>query len=251
MLQRTATASRACLLGVAMFAGCASELPAPGGSDELSGGLEIGAGTDPVAASYFIIKPAIVENDDCELGSCGRFVVALANGGTTRCGFTAPQSSCLIEVIDWSPLGLSAEAAGAYERRILDGDSFVLEGELIPEPDDSGVSFRASGIWVPGSARGTIEGEYVLVYDNGIRCVRAPCPSLTELTLNSTAQSEITDVDLSPAGASEQAEWLARKAFTGVGAILVGDRYTDQTGVIGRTANQFFLLAEASESREP
>ena len=102
----------------------------------------------------------------------------------------------------------------------------------------------------------TIEGEdgkadsgkpaknEMFVFDNGIRCITAPCPSLTEQKLNSNLSANITGVDFEPSGASQDKIDLAQNAmFGGDGLVVVGYRDYDSRGGKTRTANKFFTKA--------
>jgi hypothetical protein len=66
--------------------------------------------------------------------------------------------------------------------------------------------------------------------------------------LNTGASVNITDIDLAPSGADPAEVELAYTELAEHGLLVVGDRFSDEeTDVIGRTANQFFLAAPEPE----
>jgi hypothetical protein len=82
-----------------------------------------------------------------------------------------------------------------------------------------------------------------MVKDNGIRCVRAPCPSLTERKLNSNLSAQLTGVELEDSGANQDQIDRAYDALYGEGLIVVGYRDYDRLGGKTRTANTFYTRA--------
>ena len=87
-------------------------------------------------------------------------------------------------------------------------------------------SLNVTEIWV-ASAPEWVDGVFTLVHDNGIRCVGAPCPSLTEKKLNSNLSAQIIVDRLRSSGADRDAIDRARDALYGDGLVVVGYRDYD------------------------
>lgn len=170
------------------------------------------------------------------------FVAARPNQATTRCTRGPAQRECTLMSIDWTGTAMPASVAKSYENGLRDGRPLLVRGEIVPAPDDRGVSLAVTEVWV-GSHAEPAEGVFTLVVDNGIRCVRAPCPSLTETKLNSTLSAQISSLDLEASGAEQDAIDRAYEALYGAGLVVVGYRYYDAAGGKARTANNFFTKA--------
>ena len=214
-------------------------------ADETAADGEGGKADSAAVFTYYNVLP---DNRACSFnspGDCGRgFFVSRANRSTTQCGRGSAQSQCKVLEIDWSGTAMPASVAKSYEQRLHDGEPLVVRGELVPAADDRGVTLAATEIWVASSPE-WVDGVFTMVKDNGLRCVRAPCPSLTERKLNSNiAGVNISSVDLEASGADQDAIDLASNArYSEDGLIVVGYRYTDRAGGKGRTANKFFTRA--------
>ena len=132
--------------------------------------------------------------------------------------------------------------AKSYEEGLRAGRPLIVKGELVPAPDDRGSSLAVTEVWVASSPE-PVDGVFALVADNGVRCIKAPCPSLTERKLNSNLSASIASIDLDDSGADRDAMDRAHEQLYSGGLIVVGYRYTDSAGGKGRTANKFFTKA--------
>jgi len=82
------------------------------------------------------------------------------------------------------------------------------------------------------------------VFQNGIRCIAAPCPSLTEKALNASRTANIADLDFTAGTYTDAAiEGLVNDYVAPGGVLVAGDRYTfkiDGRAGKGRTATQAY-----------
>lgn len=223
---------------------CASSEPGDELAEESAADGEDGKGDAAAAFNYFNV---IADTRACSLSSgpeCGSgFFVSRANRSTLRCGFTTPQSQCKIFDIDWSGTAMPPSVAQGYEDDLRAGKPLLVRGDLVPAPDDSGVHLAVKEIWIASQPE-WVDGVFTLVKDNGIRCITAPCPSLTEQKLNSNLSAKITGIDFEASGASQELIDIAQNAmFGGDGVVVVGYRYYDSAGGKARTANKFFYKA--------
>lgn len=232
------------LLTSSLIPGCVDSQPSDELADESAADGEDGKGDAAAAFTYYNVLP---DNRACSLdspGDCGRgFFVSRANRSTTQCGRGVAQSQCKVFDIDWSGTAMPASVAQGYEDDLAAGKPLLVRGSLVPAPDDSGTTLAATEIWVPNAPEWA-EGVFTLVRDNGIRCITAPCPSLTERKLNSNLSAQIASVDLEPADTNFVTHEAAVGALYGSdGLIVVGYRFYDSSGGKGRTANKFFTRA--------
>jgi len=164
------------------------------------------------------------------------------NRSTTTCGRGSSAERCYVDSIDWSGTAMPPSVAQSYEKRLRNGETLILKGDIAPGAADRGTSLVVTEVWVAGSPSGTTEGVAVLVKDNGIRCIKAPCPSLTERKVNSTLSAKITDLDLAQSGADAATVERAREDLYQDGVLVFGDRYYPADGR-GRAANQCYTRA--------
>lgn len=176
-------------------------------------------------------------------GVCGvGYFVSRANRSTTQCSRGPAQSQCKVFSIDWTGTAMPESVAKSYEDGLREGRPLIVKGELVPAPDDRGSSLAVTEVWVASSPE-QVDGVFTLVADNGVRCIKAPCPSLTERKLNSNLSASISSIDLGDSGADRDAMDRAHEQLYSGGLIVVGYRYTDSAGGKGRTANKFFTKA--------
>ena len=238
---RTSIFSAVLALGLAA---CATEEPA----DELAGESaedgEMGKGDSAEAFDFFTaqLDPRACSFD----ANCGGFFMERPNRSNTICTRGVQGKSCYVDQLDWRTSGLPRSVAQAYEDDLRAGKPLILKGVIAPDPADRGTSFAVKEVWIPRSETGVNEGVAVLIKDNGIRCVRAPCPSLTETRINTTRSASITGVDFEASGADEASIELgygAMHAADSPGVLVFGDRYYYGGDGKGRRANQFYTKA--------
>ncbi|MGE0870421.1 MAG: DUF6748 domain-containing protein [Kofleriaceae bacterium] len=213
--------------------------------DELAGETaedgEAGKADAADAFSYFTVTPD--ERKCTPEAGCGGYYVQRPNRSTVQCG-RAQVKLCYVNKIEWNT-GMPASLSADYEKRLRAGETLILRGDVIAPENDGYPALGVTEIWVPQSESGALEGTFVFAKDNGIRCLTAPCPSITESRLNSNRSAQITDVDFVSSGASEDALNKAYSKLFNEGVIIVGDRQDEagENGARTRVANQFFLKA--------
>ena len=180
----------------------------------------------------------------CASPTCGGWFIQRLNQSTTRCHDGSSGARCYTPVLDWSQSGLPvvqqnalldectqyANFPGVYA--IVRG-SFKRVNHTTPRPELG--RFVISEAWLSENDA-VSSGAFVNVKDNGVRCLVAPCPSLTETSLNLGTATNIADVDFTPAALDDaQIQECRELMATPTGIIVAGDRYT--VNVNGRTAN--------------
>jgi hypothetical protein len=144
---------------------------------------------------------------------------------------------CYTPVLDWSEASLSeaqqSKLLDAAHRGAPSGDvDAIVRGRFAPTnsttPDPSLGRFVITEAWV---AEGSLpaQGAFVRVENNGLRCLAAPCPSITETTLNTSLVTDVAEIDWTPSGLSDREVSAQIDAMSTPGGILIsGQRYTVQ-----------------------
>jgi hypothetical protein len=201
------------------------------------GGQAVSVSTD--AYTYYEITADLRK---CPSPLCGGWFVKRLNRDTTVCVDGQEAESCYAPVLDWSQANLSADQqskliAAADKDATTSGVYGVVRGGLAstngtPRPELG--RFVISEAWV-AEGEGVSEGAFVRVKDNGLRCFAAPCPSLSETTLNTPRATNIAELDWTPSGLTDrEIETLTGLLSSPDGILIAGDRYTVQEN--GQTA---------------
>ena len=126
----------------------------------------------------------------CPSPMCGGYWIALATGARTRCLDDLRR-----------PRGDVAQALDAKRGPIGDiPEEWLVRGAIEAAADTFGV-LLVSAVYSPAGTA-TVSGGFYRVFDNGIRCVRAPCFSTTVSQVNGSTRTTVSDVDLAASGAN-------------------------------------------------
>jgi hypothetical protein len=193
----------------------------------------------------------------CATPLCGGWFLDQLNRSTTQCHDGRTADKCYAPELDWSRANLSTEqqdelreaaSAGAVSGQVV----AVVRGTFAPTnstPQPALGRFIITEAWVAESD-GPAAGTFVWVHDNGLRCLVAPCPNLTERTLNTTQVTDIAEVNFAPAGLDDAEVEMCTAAMYGPDGLLVaGERYTVQANgntAPGRTATAAYLRLSAT-----
>jgi hypothetical protein len=233
---------------ICALAGCSSAAAAPGASAGVATDQAAPDGTatnaTAAASAYFSIRTDLRK---CAYPTCGGWFLGRLNSSTTQCHDGTIATSCYTPVLDWTNSGLddaqqaalneaanrAAASPGAYA--IVVGQ-FARTNTTTPDPTLG--RFVISQAWV-ADGDGVSAGTFVRVQDNGLRCFAAPCPNLTETTLNTPQTTNIAEVDWTPSGLTQaQIEDCTQDMYGPDGLVIAGDRYTttvNGTAATGRT----------------
>lgn len=175
------------------------------------------------------------------------FISSHTYQSTTQCHDGSTADQCYTPELDWSSSNLSdtqrnqvleASRTGAISGQVV----AVVRGTFAPTnttPQPELGRFVISEAWIAEGDR-PATGTFVRIHDNGLRCFAAPCPNLTEQTLNTSQVTDIAAVDFAPADLTESELAMCNTAMYGPdGLIVAGDRYTVQVNgstALGRTA---------------
>lgn len=217
------------------LAGCLSSADPPDkiASDSAEeGSLASGADAVDGAYTYFAIAADLRK---CAFPLCGGWFLHRLNQPLTRCHDGQFAAMCYTPVLDWSEAGLSealqSKLLDAAGQGALSGNvDAIVRGRFAPTnsttPDPSLGRFVITEAW---QAEGSVpaQGAFVRARDNGRRCLVAPCPSITETTLNTPLVTDIAAIDWAPSGLSDReiSAQIALMATPG-GILIAGNRFT-------------------------
>lgn len=230
---RSLTLAALPLFSLALIPACTPEV-----DDELAGeasddGLDGKADGAPDGAyTYFAIKG---DTRRCAYPMCGGHHLDRLNAATTTCHDGSKQATCYTPVLDWSETGLSPaqqdELTGrASQGALSEGVTAIVRGRFAkqntttPRPELG--RFIVTEAWL-AEGEGVSDGVFAKVVQNGIRCIAAPCPSLTEKALNSSRRANIAELDFEVGGFTEASTTaLVNDLIAPSGIIVAGNRFS-------------------------
>jgi hypothetical protein len=220
---------------------CASSAPTDELAGETSADDAIDGKADGAVDGAYTYYEVWTDLRKCAAPVCGGFFLARLNRSYTTCADHTSQSACYVPSLDWSEAGLSDGlqaklVAAANTDATSDGVHAIVRGRFAPQsyPQGNLGRFVVTEAWVEeGDA--VSDGVFVRAKRNNIRCISAPCPTITEKALNTSRSANIADIDWSYAGLQErEIESFQDRLATDSGVIIAGDRYTVHEH--GRTA---------------
>jgi hypothetical protein len=196
------------------------------GTAALAGGAS-GATRSP--AAVFVVQP---DPRLCPSPLCGGYWVAEANRARTRCHDGLLRPRCYVAEV--ANDGAVPPAPGSLVRGSLVVKQYGGLGDL-------GV-LAADAVWSP-VGRATPSGRFYRLRDLGIRCVRAPCFSVSAVRLNVKSRTTVSSVGLATLAAKDRTR--VTSALSSAGGVLAQGRIA-RTGDGGRAflVTRFFLASE-------
>jgi hypothetical protein len=174
------------------------------------------------AYTYFEISQDLRK---CASPICGGFFVARVNRSYTYCADHTAQDACYVPALDWSEANLSDDLQAklldaATLDATADGVHAIVRGRIAPQ------RFVVTEAWVEEGDT-VSDGVFVRAKNNGIQCISAPCPTITEKALDESRSANIAAIDWSYASLSDrEVDSLTAALATDGGVIFAGDRYT-------------------------
>lgn len=156
----------------------------------------------------------------CAAPLCGGYWASLLNGAPTICADGNEAEECYVAELTLPGSVQVAENAIVHGR---------LDLKTYPEPDLTLGILHADAVFSPVLGGDATRGTHALAFDTGIRCIRAPCPSLGVAKLNSDAPALNTGVIFSATSSQRRAaleaafyEEFAKLSVLGQGAVVFG-----------------------------
>jgi len=181
----------------------------------------------------------------------GWFGLHRLNRSTTVCHDGTSDWGCWVPSLDFAeaslPAELQAKLVEAADRDYYaSGALAIVRGRFgskqYPSYGDLG-RFIVTEAWV-SDGDDVSDGVFVKAKDNGVRCIQAPCPTVTEKALNTSRSANIAGIDWSYSGYSdEQIAAFGLDMTRPGGVILAGNRYNfteNNVSASGRTATAVY-----------
>jgi hypothetical protein len=218
-------AAASLFLSLAGLAGCTADTSIDSSGD---GEDEVGASEDAVTGGVSNFGYYLVTRQDfrkCASPMCGGLFVKRVNAATTQCADGSKQAECYVSAIQLTGIGLSAREEADFRGKVTSGKALVKA--RLYKKSFNGTSFgtlKANEGWL-GATGSAPDGTFYRVGDNGIRCIKAPCPSTTAAELNGHEQHNVVKVNLASTAVPASQESLdsaAQALGTKEGILLAG-----------------------------
>lgn len=167
---------------VSLTLGCAVDATNPASDGDAENASGESAATLASNSTFYTFRQ---DPRECMFPMCGGYWVKRVNRPTTVCADGSSAAECYVAQIDFGQL-TSDEASRAG----------VLRGTLALKQygTRSYGNFTTTEAW-EAQAKTNPKGTFYRVSDNGIRCFRAPCPSINADKLNYTTTTQLTGLD--------------------------------------------------------
>ncbi|MDB4939358.1 MAG: hypothetical protein JWP87_6330 [Labilithrix sp.] len=179
-------------------AGCAADTSADAASAD-DGTEEVAESEDAITSGasntgYFIVTRRDFRK--CVAPMCGGFFVKRVNDAKTTCADGSKQAECYVSSITYGGVGLSAREESEL-RAAVEGGKALIKARTYKQKWNGLVlgTLKASEGWL-GATGGAPDGTFYRAADNGIRCIKAPCPSTTAYGLNGAEDHNVIKVNL-------------------------------------------------------
>lgn len=218
-----------------MFTACGST----GEYDELAGetdaDIALDGKADGAANGAYTYFEIWRDMKKCAAPACGGYYLHQLNRSTTTCHNGKNQASCYTPTLDFAEANLSDELQSALidaagRDSIAPGAIALVRGRFAPKTYAGFGNlgrFIVTEAWVAENDA-VAEGVFTKVFDNGVRCIQAPCPTITEKALNTSRSANVHGLDWSVAGFDDDqvAKLTTEMVSRPSGVIIAGDRYT-------------------------
>ncbi len=159
----------------------------------------------------------------CASPTCGGIFVKRVNEAKTTCADGSRQAACYVASVEFGGMGLSAREEAEFRAAFESGRALVKAKTYKVSRGSSVGELKANEGWLGQTGVAVGDASFYRVADNGLRCVRAPCPSLTAYGLNGAANYQVVDVLFEGvAGANERSLDRARNALATTEGVIVG-----------------------------
>lgn len=191
------------LFGLSVFAlsgltGCAADTAAQeDAEEEVVAESEDAITGGPTNYGYFIVTRRDYRR--CISPLCGGFYVKRVNEPTTTCADGSKQKECYVASITFKGMGLSAREEQEFRASVESGHALVKARTYKTKWNSVTLgTLKASEGWESAtkSVDGSFDGTFFRAGDNGIRCIKAPCPSTSATKLNSKESWNVIAVHL-------------------------------------------------------
>ena len=212
-------------LSLPLLAGCAVDTSSERDDDgaELVDATEDAITGAPSNFGYFIVTHRDFRK--CASPMCGGFFVKRVNQAKTTCADGTQQAECYVSAIELKNIGLSEREEADLRGAVEGGKALIKAATFKKKVNGQKLgTLKANEGWL-GASGSASDGTFYRAADNGLRCIKAPCPSTTAFQLNGHEDHNVIRVDLAHTAtpASQESQELAGQALgTAEGVIFAG-----------------------------
>ncbi|CAN5348582.1 hypothetical protein BH09MYX1_BH09MYX1_64990 [soil metagenome] len=171
---------------------------------------------------YFVVTHQ--DTRKCASPACGGFFVKRVNQAKTYCADGTYAAECYVAMVDYTATkldsGESSDFNGAFEAghgliRATTTNTTILGKKA--------ATLKATEAWRAAGGGDVSSSNFYRAGDNGIRCIKAPCPSTSAFKLNANDSWQVGSIYLDGAGASTDDVAAANDAIgTKEGVLVAG-----------------------------
>lgn len=192
--------------------GCAADAVSQDeGEEEVVAESEDAITGTPTNYGYFIVTHRDFRR--CISPLCGGLWVKRVNEATTTCADGKKQKECYVASITFGGMGLSAREEQEFRASVESGHALIKARTYKTKWNSVTLGvLKASEGWLSAtkSVDGSFDGTFYRAADNGIRCIKAPCPSTSASALNSKESWNVIAVHLDNTQNPADPDTLAR-----------------------------------------
>ncbi len=214
------------LVTLAMLSGCAADTSSEASVDdasELADSSEDAITGSPSNFGYFVVTRQ--DTRKCASPMCGGYFVKRVNQAATRCADGTLQPDCYEGTIELKNVGLSQREEDDLRASLLGGHAVIKALQYKKKTNGQTIgTLKANEGWV-GATGSAANGSFYRAADNGLRCVKAPCPSTTAFQLNGHEDHNIIKASLESTATPASQDLLDRAGQalgTTEGVIIAG-----------------------------
>jgi hypothetical protein len=224
---------RSLLAASLLLAACAQSAPTDELAGETSADDAVDGKADAAVDGAYTYFEVWTDLRKCASPICGGYFVARLNRSYTTCVDHQDRAACYVPSLDWSESQLSTGlqdklTSAASADAMSSGVRAIVRGRFAPQQYSQGNlgRFIVTEAWVE-EGEAVSDGVFVRAKTNGVQCITAPCPTITEKALNTSRSANIAGIDWSLASLTDrETESFQAAVSTDSGVIIAGDRYT-------------------------
>lgn len=236
-----------CAFGLSLaslsLVGCSSASSADDDASESLAESEDGL-TAGANAGYYVVTHRDLRK--CAAPMCGGLFVKRVNQDTTRCIDGSLQAECYVESIQLKGIGLSAREEDGFRGAVEDGKA-LIKARLYKKKINGHTygTLKANEGWL-GASGASPDGTFYRAADNGLRCIKAPCPTTSATPLNGAGSStNLVSVSFAATSANQDAIDRASQALgTSEGVLVAGNIALPKCGPQSANCGAFLTPSE-------
>lgn len=206
-----------------VFTGCAVQANAEHDPDE----VDVDSAEEAITgapSNYGYFQVTRRDFRKCIAPLCGGYFIKRVNEARTLCANGKKEADCYVSEIQLKSVGLSDREEAEFRAALESGKALVKARMYKTKWGSQRLGLlKANEAWLGATGSTVADATFYRAADNGIRCIKAPCPSTTAYTLNSNQRQNVVEVklDATPIPADQASLNRAQNALGTQEGILV------------------------------